>query len=99
MKVVQITRKAALKKDDDQNFWLVIEVQGSSAAFNLTAALANKVTYEPDAGFQSTLQAFMDEQETPNSRLQLTEASQTKTTLEIKLNFRRHSVINNRRNQ
>ena len=49
MKVVQITRKAA-KKEDDQNFWLEIEAAGSSASFNLTAAMANRVTYEPDAG-------------------------------------------------
>ena len=65
MRVVQITRKAALKKDDNQNFWLVIEAAGSSASFNLTAALANKVSYEPDAAFQNTLQAFMDEQDKP----------------------------------
>jgi len=37
MKVVQITRTALLKKDEDQNFWLVIEAEGSSASFNLTA--------------------------------------------------------------
>ena len=44
MKVVKIRRNAALKKDDEQNFWLVIEAAGSSASFNLTAGMANKVT-------------------------------------------------------
>ena len=63
MKVVQITRNAALKRDDDQHFRLVIEAAGSGASFNLTAAMANKVTYEADEGFQSTLQAFMNEQD------------------------------------
>ena len=41
----------------------LIEAHGSSAAFDLTEAMANKVTAEAYVGFQSTLQAFMDEQE------------------------------------
>lgn len=58
MKVVQITRNAALKKDDDQNFWLAIEVAGSSASFNLTAAMANKVTYEQMAVFKHATSVY-----------------------------------------
>ena len=51
------------QKDEHGHFWFLIDAHGSSAAFDLTEAMANKVTAEADAGFQSTLQAFMDEQE------------------------------------
>ena len=63
MQIVDITTNARLKKDDDQNFWLLIESRVGPASFNLTAFTADRVTYEVDAGFQKTLEAFMAEQQ------------------------------------
>jgi len=44
MKTVCIKKNANLQKDNDENFWLLIESASGPAAFNLTAVTADKLT-------------------------------------------------------